>query len=259
MHKTVWFVTALLLGATAFAQTLAQPEIGTRLVNLPTHLGPGASTFEVLFTHRFTQTVSDAGGYDLFGFDSAADIGIGLGMGFGHGLSAEIYRSSFFKQWESALKWTAIRQGDTFPAGLTVRAGADYRGASGVVDRWSGFVQVIGAYRLGGALDFFLVPSYASDTPTLHNAFNVGAGAAYHLPGKWDLAAEVVAKNQDARNGEMAWCVALQKRLPGHSFLLYLGNSRATMTDLIVGSDFPGGFDKGDVRVGFNLSRRFPE
>jgi hypothetical protein len=53
--------------------------------------------------------------------------------------------------------------------------------------------------------------------------------------------------------------MGIAKRLPGHAFMLYAGNSRATVTDLMVGSDLPGGFKRSDVRLGFNLLRRFPE
>jgi hypothetical protein len=53
--------------------------------------------------------------------------------------------------------------------------------------------------------------------------------------------------------------VGAVKRVRGHAFLIYFGNSRATTTDLLAGSDIPGGFKSGDVRLGFNLVRRFPE
>ena len=41
--------------------------------------------------------------------------------------------------------------------------------------------------------------------------------------------------------------------------MIYPGNSRATATDPIAGLDIPGGFKGSDVRLGFNLLRRFPE
>jgi hypothetical protein len=108
-------------------------------------------------------------------------------------------------------------------------------------------------------LDVFLVPSYASDTPTLKNAFNLGVGVAYRMGKGWSLAGEGIPANRDTPKAKAAWDVAIIKRIPGHEFLIYLGNSRATTTDLMVGSDLPGGFNSGDVRIGFNLMRRFPE
>lgn len=251
-------VCSMTLAIGAAGQTVPQPELGTRLINLPTHLGVPPGTLELLFTHRFTQTVNDGGARELFGLDSAADIGIGLGLGLSRQLSAEVYRSSFFKQIEAAVKWQVVRQGEAFPLGIAIRTGADYRAATGVVDRWSGFLQLVVARRVGERIDLFVTPMYASDTPTLRNAANVGLGGAYHLPHKWDVEAEVVLENRDARNGQLSWSVAVNKRVAGHAFLIYFGNSRATTTDLLVGSDFPASFKRGDVRIGFNLMRRFP-
>jgi len=240
-------------------QLAAQESTVSRIINLPGHLTVGSNTLELLFTHRFSQTVEDAGGTDLFGLDSAADVGIGLALGLGPRLQVELYRSSFLKQLEAAAKVTLAEQGGGWPVGLAVRGGADYRGATGVKERWSGFVQAIVARSFGDQVDLWLIPMFASDTPTLTDATNVGIAGVFHLPRRWDVAAEVVPANRDAPAGELAWSLGLVKRIPGHEFLVYVGNSRATTVDLLVGSDLPGGFKENDVRLGFNLVRRFPE
>jgi hypothetical protein len=163
------------------------------------------------------------------------------------------------KQYELSGKWTALRQGSASPIGLALRVGTDYRSASGVEDRWSYFGQAIAGWRPWHALDLFLVPTYVTDTPTLRDAFNVGIGASLHLPHAWDLVTEVTPANRDAEDSGVAWAFAFNKRVRGHAFLIYFGNSRATVTDMMVGSDIPGGFKSSDVRLGFNLIRRFPE
>ena len=258
--KARWLgVLVLAWAAAAPAQIVLEPELGDRLINLPTHLTLGFDTLQVVFTHRFSQTVSDGGSGNLYGLDSAADIGLGLQIGLATNLEAEVYRSTFFKEYETAFKWTMVRQGSGFPFGLALRLGADYRSATGVTDRWAGIAQAVIAWRAGQWLDLFVVPMFASDTPTLRNASNVGVGVSLHLPRAWDLAAEVIPANHEVKGAAAAWSVGFNKRIPGHAFLIYLGNSRATTTDLIIGSDIPGGFKSGDVRLGFNLIRRFPE
>ncbi|MEW6335947.1 MAG: DUF5777 family beta-barrel protein [Acidobacteriota bacterium] len=259
MRSRVTLALGLTFTGTALAQPVPLPELSNRLVNVPTHITVGASTVGLLFTHRFVQTIEDGGGEELLGLDGSADIGIGLEVGFGKAWQVELYRSSAYKTYEAAVKWTALRQGSVSPLGLAVRLGTDYRGASGIDERWSGFVQAVVSRRLGDRLDVFLVPMVSTDTPTLRNATNVAFGGAFHLPRGWDLAAEVVAENGDTPEGSAAWSVAVNKRVPGHSFLVYLGNSPATTVDLLVGSDYPGGFRTGDVRLGFNIVRRFPE
>jgi len=252
-------LAACLVALSATGEVVPLPELGTRLINLPTQLTVGVSTLSVVFTHRFSQTVDDGGGRNLFGLDSAADIGLGANLGLSPRFDVELYRSSFFKQWEGAVKWTVVRQGDAMPLGIGVRVGGAYRSASGVTERWTSFAQLVVARRVGESLDLFLVPMFASDTPSLRNAGNVGVAAALHLPRKWDVEAELIPANRDARDGRLAWALGIAKRIPGHEFLLYFGNSRATTADLLVGSDLPGGFKSGDVRLGFNLTRRFPE
>lgn len=259
MRPTIAALVLASVPALASAQPVALPELTDRVVNLPTHLTIGASTMQLLFTHRFAVSVQDAGSDDLLGLDTGADIGIGVDVGLGRAWQASIYRTSFYDEIEGSAKWTALRQGTSSPVGLAVRAGADWRGADGVDERWSAFAQAIVARRLGNSFDLFLVPSYASDTPSLTNAFNVGIAASFHLPRRWDVSVEVVPENRDADEGELAWALGVVKRVRGHEFLVYLGNSRATTTDLIVGTDFPGGYETSDVRLGFNLARRFPE
>ncbi len=251
----------LLIFAPAFA--LGQPAAppvwsGDRVINLQTNLPVGPGTLQVVFTHRFLETHKDAGGYDLFGLDSAANISIGLDYGLSRDLEVSLVRASFLKEIETSAKWTLTRQGAAFPVGCALRAGADYRGATGVDTRWSGFAQLIVARRLEEHLDVFVAPSFASDTPTLRHAFNVVLASSLYLPKNWHLSLEVVPKNRDARGGETAWAFGVAKRLPGHEFLFYVGNAAATTTDLIVGSDM-GSFRAGDARLGFNLLRRFPE
>jgi hypothetical protein len=258
--KTLWLISlGLTLAAVASSQVLPEPQLYDRLVNYPSHLVLPPSTIEVIFTHRFSQTISDSGAGNLWGLDSAADIGLGLGVGFGDNLDAHIYRSSFLKQYELSGKWTAFRQGSAAPLGLAVRVGTDYRAATGITDRWSYFGQVVLARRAAPWVDLFLVPTYVTDTPTLTNAFNVGIAASFHLPGVWDIVAEATPANRDVQGSAVAWSLGLNIRITGHDFLIYLGNSRATVTDMIAGSDIPGGFKASDVRLGFNLIRRFPE
>ncbi len=230
-----------------------------RLVNLPTEQTVGPSTLQVVFTHRFTQTVAAAGAHELFGLDAAADVGIGLDLGVGRHMEVSVYRSSLFKEFEAGAKLTLARQEGGSPLGLAVRVGSGYRAARGVEERWVGFAQLILARRLSEGFDVYLVPSFASDTPTLRRAANVALAAAWHLPRRWDLQLEVTPANRDAANGTAAWALGVVKRVAGHEFLIFFGNSRATTVDLLTGTDLPGGYNTGDVRLGFNLTRRFPE
>ena len=203
-------LVALALAAQVAAQIVREPELDDRLINLPTHLVLSPGTLQVVFTHRCQEAASGAAG-DLFGLDSGADIGIGLGVGLGSGLETELYRSSLFKEVETSLKWSALRQGAAFPPGVTLRFGSEYRAVSGITDRWAGFGQLVIARRFGRALDLFAAPTFVSDTPTLRGARNVGFGASLHLPHSWDVSAEGIPANRDAATSSPAWAMGLTK------------------------------------------------
>lgn len=262
MHR---FVSGILVAfvasvapVSAVAQFVREPDLATRLNNLPTYkvLQPGV--LQVLFVHRFTQTVQDGGFDDLWGLDSAADIGLGLEYGVGRGIQLEIFRSSFLKQWEAAMRWSAVRQGERrWPVSMALRAGGSYRSADGITDRGSGYLQAVVGRRTG-QFNLMLMPAFISDTPTLRNAFNIGVGIIWHLPRGWDIYLEGMPPNHDAKGAAAAWSVGFDKQIGGHDFTIYIGNSRAEVTDIIYGSDLPGGFKASDLRLGFNILRRFP-
>ncbi len=98
-----------------------------------------------------------------------------------------------------------------------------------------------GAPNGGTLLDLSVVPIYPSDTPTLEHASNAAFGASVDLPHSWDLEGDVIPRKRDTELDAMAWAVAIDTRIRGHPFLLYLGDSQATATGLLVGCDLPGG------------------
>lgn len=253
-----WVFAFLLFSRLAVAQNLGHP-LDSRLLNLPTLATVGPSTLEVIFTHRFTQTVQDGGGEELFGLDSAADIGIGVALGLGSGAQVELYRSSFLKEVELAGKLVLLPLREGRPWGLAVRAGGDYRGGFGLNPRWSGFAQAVIALRPHPQWELALVPTFVTDTPTLRRAGNVGFAWVWHLPRRFRVEGELIPPNPQTEGAKLAWTLGLTKGVGGHSFTFYVGNSRATTTDLWVGSDFPGRSRVKDLRLGFNLVRRFPE
>jgi hypothetical protein len=261
------FAAALLAAAPVFAQELPdagggdrplhRDPLGTRLIDMPTAYTVGARTLEVLFTHRFREPVNDGDAHDLWGLDSGADVGIGATWGFTPRLDASLFRSSFQEDWEIAGKYTALEQTARLPLSLAVRAGVDRLGRIGAVDPTRPFAQVILSRRLRPGLDLLAAPTWVRDTERLRNAFNVPLGLAVAFPGGRLLEIEVIPKNRDLDDSVTAWHVAFSKQIGGHIFELVAGNSRAVTVDQSTGGDFAGGFEAGDVRLGFNLIREF--
>jgi hypothetical protein len=231
--------------------------VGTRLVDVATPFTIGARTLEVLFIHRFQQTVQAGGSSDLWGLDGGADVGLGLGWGVTRNLDLTLLRSSFQKDFELAGKFLAFDQARRVPLSLAVRAGADLLRRDGVADPDRPFVQLLLARRLAPGVNLLAAPSWVRDTPRLRNAFNVPLGLTFGLPGGALVEVEVVPENRDLDDSVTAWHVALSKAVGGHVFEVVAGNSRATTVDQMLGGDSAAGFARGDVRLGFNLVRNF--
>jgi hypothetical protein len=262
---TTALLAALLLAGAAAAQSnpyaddapVRRDRLGTRLVNGSTPYPVGARRIEVLFTHRFHESVQDGDSHDLWGLDAGADVGIGLAAGIGDKLDFSLYRASFQEDYELASKLLILEQAPRIPLTLAVRAGADLLRRPGVQDPGRPFFQVLLARRLAPGVNLLLSPSWVADTPGLRNAVNIPIGITFPLPLKQLVEVEVIPRNRDLDGSRTAWHVALSKALGGHIFEIVVGNSRATTVDQMLGGDSAAGFATRDIRIGFNIVRDF--
>ncbi|HXU44589.1 MAG TPA: DUF5777 family beta-barrel protein [Thermoanaerobaculia bacterium] len=230
--------------------------IGTRFVDLASPYVVPGGVLELTITHRFLKAIQDGDSHDLWGLDSGAETAFGLGYGISDRAEISIFRSSFQETFELAGKVLLLDQAKGRPVTASVRLGLDCARREGVEDPTRPFVQVL-LVREVGRLALFAAPSYVRDTPRLRNASNLPVGIAFALPHDWIVEAEVVPKNRDLPSSVLAWHLAASKTIGGHIFEILLGNSRATTVDQILGGDFAGGFERRDVRLGFNLIRDF--
>lgn len=238
-------------------EPLRRDPLGTRLIDVTTPYTIGARTVEVLFTHRFQQTVQQGDSSNLWGLDSGADVGIGVGLGMTQHLDLTLLRSSFQEDFELAGKFLVLEQAPRVPLSLALRAGVDRLEREGVEDPTRPFAQLLVSRKLGSRLHLFAAPSWIRDTPRLRNAWNVPLGVGVGLPGGSWLEVEVVPENRDLDGSVTAWHAALSKAVGGHVFEITAGNSRAVTVDQFLGGDSAAPFESGDVRLGFNLVRNF--
>ncbi len=244
-------------GLTSPYTPVRRDPIGTRLIDLPTPYTVGRRELELLFTHRFQESVGDGSAHDLWGLDSGADVGIGLGYGVTRSLDLSVYRSSFEEDYELAAKFLALEQAQRVPVSLAVRAGADLLERPGVADPHRPFAQLVVSRRLAAGINLLAAPSWVRDTPRLRNAWNVPLGLTLPFLGGSLVDLEYVPRNRDLKESVAGWHAALSKAVGQHLFSVVLGNSRATTVDQYLGGDSAAGFRSRDVRLGFNLVRTF--
>lgn len=265
-----------LVASNAFAQTATTPfapiPLGDSLLTLPTSHIPAAKTWETKFTHRFNQSIDEGEAWRSFlGLDSGANVGLGLSWTPVSRFQLSLLRSNVLDTYEVAGKYVLFQQASAIPVSVALRGGADFRTEEELDDRTSFFAQAILSRQFGTRFALFAVPTYitdagrASDAETsvalFENVFNVPVGAAFVLSPRLSLIAEVIPPNSDlpdALDADLGWAAGIKSVVGGHYFEVLLTNSSGTTVDQYVTNTYQGvPFSTGDLRLGFNIERRF--
>jgi len=287
-RATTWLRAVLLLCAlspqpSALSPVYAQDDpyrplgklpVGDQLLTLPSSHIASEGVWEVKFTHRFNQSLSDGSFSDqihsLFGLDTNADVTFGLAYALRRDLQLSLARSNTNDTLEGAAKWVVFQQAARVPATVTLRGGVDWRTERNLEDRTSFFAQAIVSRRIGQA-EFFAMPTFATNAgravtedasaALFDTVFNVPVGAAWFVRPPLAIVAEIIPPNgdlPDETDGNFGWSLGIKRAIGGHWFEVLVTNSQATMVDQYVTSTFQGaGLDAGDVKLGFNIERRF--
>lgn len=233
------------------------PGYGTRFLQTQSPLVNERGILEAVFTHRFNQPVNEAGGNDLFGLDSGANIGLGVSWVPVARLSAEVYRASSGGDYELAAKWAVLEPTRERPLGVAVRAGANWMTKYELEDKLGGFGQLLVAWTFGDRVTLAAAPTFASNTPLFKNVFNVPLAVQVRLGRGLYAGGEYILRNRDLDGSVGQWSFAVEKSLWRHRFLVWIGNSPATTVDQMVAGDYAGGVTESNIRLGFNISRQF--
>jgi hypothetical protein len=245
--------------AEAYVATPGRTLLGTRLVDMPTPVTVGARRWELLFAHRFRGTINHGGdGHNLWGLDGGAEVTIGAEYGITPWFDVSLHRASLQEDFELAAKAALWRESNGRPLSVAARVGVDRLGRKGVADATRPFAQLALSRDLGPHVTVLATPSWVSDTPRLEDAFNVPLGVSIRVADHVRFEAEYVPKNRDFDDSVAAWHAGFSKTVGGHLFKVFLGNSKGTTVDQIVGGDSDGAFTSSDLRLGFNLVRYLP-
>lgn len=290
--RAAWKLAPLILAAapiaaqetTPSAQPFPPPE-GSTIINLPAADVPKSGTLTLLITHRFSQSVPDGDFHSLYSFDSAADIKIGLAYaplpnldvsferdparcfcGLSGASSSKTQRG--LEIYELSAKYRLFSLG---PAGLSLRAGGDWRTAEGLKDRSGFFTQAIVSLSVGSRVRITAVPTYVSRTSrsvfgdlprTYTDVFNVPVALSVAVTRSINAHGEIVPRDGGAGARGTGWMASLEKTVLRHRFALTVGNLRATTVDQYVASEFRSAsaipaFKPHDYFLGFNITRQW--
>ena len=259
-------LASTILLAAALASTLPSraqdaeeldPGFGDRFLQTHTPTVNEKGLLEAVFQHRFLQPVIRAGGNNLGGLDSGANIGLGVNYVPVRNLSVEAYRASTNADYEFALKYTFVRPTKKLPLGVGVRAGMDWMTKTEVEENVGVFGQLLVSATIGSRVTVAAAPTYVSNTVQFEDVWNVPLVLQVSLGKKWSATGEWVFANGDLEGSVGQWSFALEKSVWRHRFGVWIGNGSGTTVDQQMAGDFGGGVTDSNIRLGFNIIRQF--
>lgn len=274
------FIAAVLLALPLFAQTdpylpMTKLPVGDQLLTLPSSQMAASGTWEVKFSHRFNQSLADGSFADqlhsLFGLDTNADVTFGMTYAMRPDLQVSLARSNTNDTFEAAAKYIVLQQAPAVPLTIAVRGGVDWRTERDMEDRTSFFAQGIVSRRIGAKAEIFALPTFVThagravtgDTSgaLFDHAFNMPVGVTYFIRTPLAVVAEIIPPNgdlPDETDSDFGWSIGIKRAIGGHWFEVLLTNSQGTTVDQYITSTFQGaGLDASEVKLGFNIERRF--
>jgi hypothetical protein len=229
---------------------------------LPTALRMPSGKFAFRMTHRFARPIAsgDAGDFfaDLFGFDSAARIGLEVRYGVRPGTQVTFHRTND-RSIQLFGQQRVLTAGG--PAALSVDAIGAVEGSNNFSESFAGSIGAVVSRRLGGRGVLYVQPigvfnanPDADANGQSDHTMLLGIGGRLRLgDSRVYLVVEAAPQVAGYNLGVDHVSVGIEKRAGGHMFQFTVANSLGTTLRQIA----RGGVNSDDWYVGFNLTRRF--
>lgn len=244
---------------------------GTRIINGHSIENRKDKELEFIISHRFGAI--NLGFDELFGLDQS-NIRFALEYGLNDNLTAGFGRSSFEKTYDVFLKYSLLKQkrGEkSFPFAVSLFGSVaaktlkDYDPADKRTFKESLFYvgQVLIARKVSPSFSFQITPTYVHRNSVKlaadpHDIFAVGLGTRIKLSKRVSFNSEYFYALDHLSSlkttNSMAFGVDIETG--GHVFQLILSNA-ITMIEKSFITETTGNFFKGDIHLGFNISRTF--
>ncbi len=231
-------------------------------------LGKGVLDFRIL--HRFGTLSS--GYHELFGLDQAS-MRFGFDYGVTKNLSLGFGRSTFNKELDGFVKYRIIPQSKgpgSFPisivwvSGITMKTAKETDQFRAKMENRIGYYhQLILGRKFGTAFTLQLSPAFVHRNLVEYNSDNnnmvaLGIGGRIKLSNRSALILDTYPILYGGRNGynQIPLSIGFDIETGGHVFQLHITNTRG-MNEKAFISETTENWGKGQIRIGFNLSRVF--
>lgn len=250
-------LAAFVSGASVMGQEAFKAE---QVITLETTRFLPGGMFEVVFNHRFSDTIADSDLRNLYGLDSFAFAGVGLMYGIKDQWSIGIFRTNNEKNFEL---WTRYGLNLDENLHLAGRVSLNFNTNEGTNDPTRLGFQVFLGLDLG-RLGVAVVPSLVTNPARFESdddtTLALGLQAGLAVTDSVSLVGEVtpVLSGYKVRDVDgdhhFSWGAGIQIAVGdgGHVFTLLVTNQAGTTLD-----QYLPGATTSNPRLGFNLIRRF--
>jgi hypothetical protein len=250
----------------------------TRLINTHTIESLGKRAWDLRLSHRFGDFKS--GFNQFFGLDGGAPMKIAAEFSLDGRLTFGVGRiflieGQFSKLWEGFAKYRILRQttDNKMPLSLTAVAGMGITSRKELypnefeyfTSRMSYFYQIVVARKFSKALSFQVSPilvhkNLVVSTQDKNDIWALALGGRWKFSRSVALTAEYTFRlNKYATNYaeyHNSAGIGVDIETGGHVFQVFITNSQP-ISELQFISDTRSSWTKGDIRLGFNMSRVF--
>jgi hypothetical protein len=248
----------------------------TRLIDGHTVETTQGGVLDVKISHRFGQF--NDGFYNMFGLDEAS-IRLGMDYGLTNRLTVGGGRSSYQKLYDGYLKYRLLWQSEgkkNIPVSITLLAAAAFETDTAAMknekkisvspttaDKFSYAYQVLIARKFSPAFSLQLMPSLVHEnlvdsSATSNDIFAIGAGTRIKLTQRSSISLEYFYTFPGTRlpGTYNTFSIGYEIETGGHVFQIHFSNSTGMTEKTFIAENY-GRWSKGDIHLGFNISRVF--
>ncbi|MBX3044099.1 MAG: hypothetical protein KIT33_04510 [Candidatus Kapabacteria bacterium] len=231
-------------------------------LSLPTTETMQAGNIYFHISHKFLVPVSE-GFSELFGFDGGIFMRLALGYGITDDLFASIGRSNHNGNIDLQLKYNLLETKQFgLPIAVAINGGAAYNSkVRNEPEDKSRLLQYYGNLILNsktGKFGFGIVPSFLYNSniecSECQFSWTLGAYGQYFFNERWSVIAEANPTLNGWRQYYDTYSIGAEVETAGHFFKVFISNNVYTnMSQFLSGAT--SAFDKGDVHIGFVITR----
>ena len=270
-----WKAAFLCLGVFLSAVSLAEAQLpgpdhdpaepDFTVVSVATTAQVPRHKFAFRLSHRFSRPLDGFGGdsgvgelvENLFGFDSAAKIGLELRFGLLEGTQVGLHRTND-RTIQLFGQHSLFEQGEGNP--VAVDAVVTVEGLNNFRENYSTGVGAVVSRRMARRVAVYIEPMWVANTNPLpgnmvdeNHTVQVGIGSRFRWTPSVYLVGEFVPRVAGYSPGQHYGSFGIEKRAGGHLFQLNVSNGLGTT----VGQLARGSAGRDNWYIGFNLSRKF--